>query len=49
MTPDYDRLLDPPDDDVCETHGHILPCWACTVDAADEQAEWQMEREALEL
>ncbi len=47
MTPDYDKLLDPPDS--CETHGHLLPCWECRVEWTDEQAEWQFEREALEL
>lgn len=42
-----DHFLEEPDS--CETHGHLLPCWQCRMDAADEQAEWQFEREALEL
>lgn len=43
-----DHLLDPPDDDVCETHSRLLPCQECRADALDEQAEWQLERLALD-
>lgn len=34
-----DHLLDPPDNDVCEVHGRVLPCWECRVEWADEYAD----------
>lgn len=40
-----DHLLEEPD--ACETHGHVLPCRECRVEWVDDQAEWQLEREAL--
>jgi len=49
IDPDYDHLLDPPDEEYCEVHGlwHEGKCPACRLDYLDEQAEFELERRAL--
>lgn len=45
MTANYDHLLDPPNDDVCEAHGRVLPCRECKRDWMDEYADQQIQDE----
>lgn len=46
MTADYDRLLDPPDDCLCEDHGRPQPCSDCRDEA---RVEWEESRRKGEL
>ena len=29
------------EDDLCDTHGRMLPCWECRRDIEDQYAEWE--------
>lgn len=38
-----ERFLDPPDDQLCEEHGRLLPCRMCRDER--EMERWELERE----
>lgn len=44
MKPYDDTLIEPDDRECCAEHGLPLPCRACAVNTADDQADWKAER-----
>ena len=45
---DYDKWLDPPDDEWCEAHQVCKPCYECRLEAAEAKDEEEREARLIE-